>query len=119
VTKKRGAYMKTFLNAKIHKARVTDANINYEGSITIDKTLLTKAGIEEYEQVMVVNNTNGNRLFTYALPGKIGEICINGAAAHLMHIDDEIIIMSFVVTDEKPKPKKILVDEKNKFVRYM
>ena len=84
------------LKSKIHRATVTDACLDYEGSISIDQTLLKAANILPYESVQVLNVTNGNRLETYALPSnKKGEICINGAAAHLVHPKDLIIIVSY------------------------
>ena len=111
--------MRTFLRSKIHKARVTEANLDYIGSITIDQALMERAGIAEYEKVLVVDNTNGARLETYAIAGEPGSgtICMNGAAAHLVHAGDEIIILCFEVTDEPVKPIQILVDEQNRFVR--
>jgi len=111
--------MKCFLHAKIHKATVTEANLNYVGSITIDKHLLELVGISSGEKVLVTNNTNGNRLETYVISGKDGEICMNGAAAHLMKTGNEIIIMAFKWTDKELKPKIILVDKKNKFIKYL
>ena len=84
------------LKSKIHRATVTDACLDYEGSISIDQTLLKAASILPYESVQVLNVTNGNRLETYALPSnKKGEICINGAAAHLVNPKDLIIIVSY------------------------
>jgi aspartate 1-decarboxylase len=94
--------MRAFLRSKIHKATVTEANLDYIGSITIDEALLEKADIAEYEQVLVVNNTNGNRLETYALKGprNSGVICMNGAAAHLVQAGDEVIIMTFELSNQ-------------------
>ena len=84
------------LKSKIHRATVTDACLDYEGSISIDQTLLKAANILPYESVQVLNVTNGSRLETYALPSnKKGEICINGAAAHLVNPKDIIIIVSY------------------------
>jgi len=113
--------MRTFLKSKIHKATVTDANLEYVGSITIDKSLLKKSDMTEYEQVMVVNNTNGNRLWTYIIEGEenSGIICMNGAASHLFNKNDEIIIMTFEYSNEKINPKMTLVDQNNKFVKYL
>ena len=111
--------MRFVLRSKIHKATVTDANIDYVGSITIDKNLAEKVGLWEGEKVLVVSNTSGNRLETYVVFGKSGEICMNGAAAYLIKKGEEIIIMGFELTDKKIKPKIILVDKNNKFVKYL
>jgi len=112
--------MRTFLKSKIHNATVTSANLKYVGSITIDSALMEKANIEEYEKVLVVDNNNGNRLETYVIKGKknSGQICMNGAAAHLIKKGDQIIIMTFQISNKPIKPKIIIVDKKNKFVRY-
>ena len=84
------------LKSKIHRATVTDACLDYEGSISVDQLLLKKANIIPYEKVHVLDVTNGSRLETYALPSnKKGEICINGAAAHLVHPGDIVIILSY------------------------
>ena len=111
--------MRTMLKSKIHRARGTQANIDYEGSITVDRTLLEAADILPYEQVAVVDVTNGARLETYAiegLPGS-GEICINGAAAHLVHEGDTVIILSYQSVPEaecrQHKPKLVYVNEHN------
>lgn len=111
--------MRQFLRAKIHKATVTEADVSYVGSVTIDQELLERAGIAEYEKVLVVDNTNGARLETYALPGEPGSgtVCMNGAAAHLVHKGDEIIIMTFMYGDVPVAPKKILVDGDNRYLR--
>lgn len=113
--------MKTFLSSKIHKATVTDANLEYEGSITIDSALMAKARLQPYEKVLVVDNTNGARVETYVITGgkNTGEIVINGAAAHHVKKGDEIIIMAFDVTNKPKKPKTVLVDKQNKFVKYL
>jgi len=112
--------MRTFLKSKIHNATVTSANLKYVGSITIDEALMEKAGIAEYEKALVVDNDNGNRLETYVIKGKknSGKICMNGAAAHLIKKGDEIIIMTFLLSKKSIKPKIIIVDKENKFVRY-
>lgn len=112
--------MRTFLKSKIHNAIVTEANLKYVGSITIDETLMKKAKIEEYEKVLVVDNTNGNRLETYVIKGvkNSGKICMNGAAAHLIKSGDEIIIMTFQLSQKPVKPKIVIVDKENKFVKY-
>jgi len=111
------------LKSKIHRAAVTDANLNYEGSITIDQDLMDAAGLIPYEKVLVVNLQNGSRLETYTVPGEPGkgEICIMGAAAHLVQTGDLLIIMAFA--DLKPKeladfqPKIVMVDQKNRPVK--
>lgn len=112
--------MRTYLKSKIHNAIVTEANLRYVGSITIDEALMEKANISEYEKVLVVDNTNGNRLETYVIKGKrnSGKICMNGGSAHLIKKGDEIIIMTFQTTDFPKKPKIIIVDKKNHFVKY-
>jgi aspartate 1-decarboxylase len=113
--------MRIFLRSKIHKAIVTEANLHYVGSITIDECLMKRADLAEYEKVLVVDNTNGHRLETYVIKGKknSGVIGINGAAAHLIHTGDEIIIMSFQISDRPKKPINILVDKNNHFVQYL
>jgi len=111
--------MQILLKSKIHRATVTEANVNYTGSITIDRSLMDKVGIVEYEKVLVVDNTNANRLETYVIEGKkdSGIICMNGAAAHLIKKGDSITIMAFELSDKAASPKKILVDEKNRFAK--
>jgi len=113
--------MRIFLRSKIHKATITCANLQYVGSITIDERLMELADLYEYEKVLVVDNSNGQRLETYVIKGKkdSGVIGINGAAAHLVHQGDEVIIMSFQISDRPKKPVNILVDSKNKFVKYL
>ena len=112
--------MRIYLKSKIHNATVTSANLKYVGSITIDEALMQKAEIAEYEKVLVVDNTNGNRLETYVIKGKknSGQICMNGAAAHLIKKGDEVIIMTFQISTKPPKPKIIIVNRKNKFIKY-
>jgi aspartate 1-decarboxylase len=111
---------RTLLKAKIHRAVVTDANLDYEGSITIDADLLEAAGIREYELVHVVDIENGARLETYVITGEPGSgtIQLNGAAARLVNIGDHVIIMSYAqVPEPLPEtwqPKIILVDENNR-----
>jgi len=109
------------LKSKIHKVIVTQADIDYVGSITIDEDLMNKVGLLEGEKVLVVDNTNGNRLETYVIKGKRGSgiIGINGAAAHLIKKGDEIIIIAFEITDDIISSKSILVDKQNKFLRYL
>ena len=105
--------------SKIHRATVTEANVDYIGSITIDQDLMERSGIKKGELVHVWNIANGKRFETYAIPGtkRSGVICINGAAAHLCTPGDIVIIVSFVLTDEEITPKMILVDDENKFLR--
>ena len=111
--------MRWILRSKIHKAKVTEANLDYIGSITIDKNLMKLAGIVEGEKVLVVDNTNGARLETYAVEGGKGVICMNGAASHLVKKGNEIIIMGFELTNKPIKVRKILVDKNNKFVKFL
>ena len=110
--------MRWVLRSKIHKARVTDANVNYTGSITIDKKLVEKAGLWRGERVLVVSNTTGVRLETYVIEGKkgSGKVEMNGAAALLIKKGEEIIIMGFELTSKKIKPKIILLDGRNNLV---
>ena len=111
---------RTMLKSKIHRATVTEANIDYEGSITIDSDLMDAADMIPYEQVDVWDCTNGNRLTTYAIRGEpgSGEICINGAAAHLIKPLDVVIISSFVqMTEEEAhgwEGTRVFVDEANR-----
>lgn len=83
------------LKSKIHRATVTEANVDYEGSITIDENLMKAAGILEHEQVHVLDVTSGDRLVTYAISGRAGEICVNGAAARKISVGDTVIIASY------------------------
>jgi aspartate 1-decarboxylase len=111
--------LREVLKSKIHRATITDANLNYNGSITIDPVLLKLADIQEFEKVYIVNVNNGQRFETYAIVGKpeSGEICVNGAAARLVHVGDVIIIMTFAHLDAKElavhSPKIVKVDGKN------
>lgn len=113
--------MRFVLRSKIHKATVTEANLDYIGSITIDENLIEKAGLWPGEKVLVVNNTTGARLETYVIAGErgFGIICMNGAAAHLIKTGEEIIVMGFELTDKPIKPKNILVDKNNNFLKYL
>lgn len=107
------------LKSKIHRATVTEANLDYMGSITLPKNLMDLTDIWPGELVLVVDNTNGARLWTYAIEGKDSHnICMNGAAAHLVKPRDNIIVMAFAQTDRKIKPRNILVDAKNNFVKF-
>ena len=111
---------RTLLGGKIHRATVTQADLNYVGSITIDQDLLDAAGILVNEKVHIVNITNGARLETYTIAGERGSgiICLNGAAARLVQAGDIVIIMSYVQLSEPEiaahQPKVVLVDEHNK-----
>ena len=113
--------MRWMLRSKIHKATVTDADVNYIGSITIDKELIELAGFLPDEKVSVVSNTSGARLETYIIEGKKGSgvIEMNGAAAHLIKPGEEIIIMGYELAEAQVDAKLILVDEKNRFVRNL
>ena len=113
--------MRFFLHSKIHKARVTEANLDYVGSVTIDGELMDRADIREWERVQIVDNTNGARLETYAIRGEEGSgvIGINGAAAHLVQAGDEVILMTYELAEAPNEPICLLVDEENRFVRYL
>lgn len=113
--------MRWMLRSKIHKAIVTDANIDYIGSITIDQELIELAGFWPGEQVLVASNTSGARLETYVIAGErnSGVICMNGAAAHLIRKGEEVIIMGFELTDSPIVAKSILVGPGNKFSRWL
>ncbi|MCC5463814.1 aspartate 1-decarboxylase [Pelosinus baikalensis] len=110
----------TCLKAKLHCATVTEANLNYMGSITIDESLLEASGILPNEKVQIVNNNNGNRFETYVIVGEkdSGVICLNGAAARLVQPDDKVIIISYgMMTEEEAKdftPTVVMVGENNK-----
>lgn len=112
--------LRTILKSKIHRCRVTEANLYYEGSITIDSNLMKKADILEYEKVEVLNLNNGRRLETYAICGEAGSgvICLNGPSARGACVGDEVIILSYVLEDENNikdiKTKIINVDAGNK-----
>lgn len=113
--------MRWILRSKIHKATVTEANLDYIGSITIDQDLIDMAELLVGEKVLVVSNTSGARLETYVISGESGSgvICMNGAAAHLINKGEEIIIMGFELSDSVLQPKVILVDKENKFIKYL
>ena len=112
------------LKGKIHTATVTEANLNYMGSITVDEDLLDAAGILVGERVQVVNNNNGARLETYTIAGERGSgvICLNGAAARLAQVGDVVIIMCYaMMTNEEAKtivPDVIIVDKENKIIAH-
>ena len=113
----------TLLKSKIHRAKVTQADIDYVGSITIDSDLLSESGIMEYEKVQIADVNNGNRFETYTIAGEAGSgiICLNGAAAKCVNVGDAIIIMAYAdMTPEEAathKPTVLFVNEKNQLVR--
>lgn len=111
--------MRWMLRSKIHKATVTQADVNYIGSIAIDEDLIERVGLLPGEKVLVVSNTTGARLETYVIRGERGSgvIGMNGAAAHVIRAGEEIIIMGFELADGPLSPKNILVDRQNRFVR--
>ena len=115
--------MRTMLKGKIHRARVTDANLHYEGSVTLDPVLMEKADLLPYEQVHLLDIDNGARLTTYVIEGErgSGEVVVNGAAAHLIHRGDTIIILSYVALPDdearRLEPRLVYVDEANRIVR--
>ena len=110
----------TMLKGKIHRATVTQAELDYVGSITIDTDLLNASGIREYEQVQIVNINNGARFSTYTIAGEVGSgvICLNGAAARHVQVHDKIIIMCYAqlneIEVESHKPLVVFVDTNNK-----
>jgi len=116
---------RTMMNGKIHRATVTEANLNYVGSITIDEDILDAVGMLANEKVQIVNNNNGARLETYIIPGSRGSgtICLNGAAARLVQVGDTVIIISYaVMTDEQAhshKPKVAIMGENNRIVELL
>lgn len=115
--------MLTMLKGKIHRAAVTQAELNYVGSITIDTELMDAAGILEYEMVQIVDVENGSRFETYTIAGERGSgiICLNGAAARMVQTGDHIIIMAYAQLDEKEanehQPNVVLVDDNNKITK--
>jgi len=113
--------MRWQLRSKIHQATVTDASVDYVGSITIDEDLIERCGLWVGEKVLVASNTSGKRVETYVILGErgSGKIEMNGAAAHKIKIGEEIIIMGFELTDKPISPTVILVDKNNKFDRYL
>ena len=117
--------LRTMLKSKLHRAVVTEANVEYVGSITIDVALMEAVDILPYEMVHVLDVDNGARLTTYAIEGERGSgvICVNGAAARLVHEGDRVIILSYCeVTDEEARtlvPKQVHLDEKNRIQREL
>ncbi|MDT2757877.1 aspartate 1-decarboxylase [Enterococcus asini] len=113
----------TMLKCKIHRATVTEAQLDYVGSITIDETLIKASGLLEYEKVQIVDCNNGERFETYVIagPANSGVICLNGAAARKVAVQDKIIIMAYGILTSKEaathRPQVILVDEENKITK--
>ena len=116
---------RTMMNAKIHRARVTEANLNYVGSITIDEDIIDAVGILPNEKVAIVNNNNGARLETYVIAGERGSgvVCLNGAAARLVQPDDIVIIISYAVIQQEEladhKPKVAIMNKNNQIVELI
>lgn len=117
--------MRQMMKSKLHRATVTEANLNYVGSVTIDEDLMELVDILPDEKVQIVNNNNGARLETYAIPGPRGSgvVCLNGAAARLVQVGDSVIIISYgFVTEEevrRHKPKVAILDERNRPVQLL
>ncbi|MDO8507585.1 MAG: aspartate 1-decarboxylase [bacterium] len=113
--------MRAVLRSKIQNVTVTEANLEYQGSVTIDESLMKKADIWEGEKVLISSVTTGRRLETYTIKGEMdsGVICMNGPAAHLIKKGENITIMAFEYVDEEITAKKILADEENKFLKYL
>lgn len=115
--------LKEFLDSKIHRATVTDANLEYVGSVTIDETLINTAGMHEWQKVEILDINNGERFQTYIIKGEpnSGIICLNGAAARKVQKGDKVIIVTYVTLNETEilthKPKIVMVDENNK-IKY-
>ena len=111
---------RTMLKSKLHRATVTEANVEYEGSVTIDQNLMEAADILPYEQVEIYDCTNGNRISTYAIEGERGsrEICVNGAAAHLIKPHDLVIVCSYVQLEDSEcrdfEGIRVFVDHRNR-----
>ena len=110
------------LHGKIHRARVTDANLNYVGSVSVDPVLLKAADILPFEQVTVLNLNNGARIETYAIEGIEGQVCLNGAAARMAEIDDLVIILTYVDLEDTEladhQPAVVFVDGENRAVEH-
>lgn len=117
--------IRTMMKAKLHRARITEANLNYVGSVTIDQDLLDAVDILPHEKVQIVNNNNGERLETYVIPGERGSgvICLNGAAARLVQEGDIVIIVAYALVSEEElgsfKPKVAIMDEYNRIDRLI
>ena len=116
---------RTMMNAKIHRARVTEANLNYVGSVTIDEDILDQVGIAANEKVAIVNNNNGERFETYVIPGERGSgvLCLNGAAARLVQKDDIVIIISYALVPEEKvathQPKVAIMNEDDNTIKEL
>lgn len=116
---------RTMMKSKIHRARVTEADLNYVGSITIDENLMRKVNILPNEKVQIVNNNNGARFETYVIPGEKGSgvICVNGAAARLVEEDDVIIIIAYALVNENEldefRPKIAIMNEENEIEQFI
>jgi aspartate 1-decarboxylase len=113
--------MRSLLRSKIHHATVTEANVDYVGSITIDRELIDAVGLWVGEKVLVVSSTTGARLETYVIEGEAGSgvIGINGPAAHLINAGERVIIMGFEITEKPVKPKIVLCDKTNHIAEYL
>ncbi|MBC1499434.1 aspartate 1-decarboxylase [Listeria weihenstephanensis] len=117
--------MRTMMNGKIHRATVTEANLQYVGSITIDVAILEAVDMLPNEKVQIVNNNNGARLETYIIPGarNSGIICLNGAAARMTQVGDTVIIMSYGIFSKEEagehQPKIVVLDEKNRIAQFL
>lgn len=113
--------LRQMLKGKIHRATVTEADVNYIGSITIDQELMERIDLWPGELVHVWNATNGERLETYVIAGEPGSgvICMNGPAAYRIRVGDVIIVAAFALTDEPIVPKAIMVDERNRYLRNL
>lgn len=113
-------YKVELLKSKLHGIRVTEANLHYRGSLTVDEALIEAAGMFAYEKILVVNNVNGERLETYLIKGArdSGVCCMNGAAAHKASVGHELIVMSFVTMNDAQakrwKPRRVFINDKNK-----
>lgn len=116
---------RTMMKAKIHRARVTEANLDYVGSITIDQDIIDSVGILPHEKVQIVNNNNGARLETYVIPGERGSkvMCLNGAAARLVQKNDVIIVVSYALLSDDElttfKPKVALMNNENDVIEII
>lgn len=113
--------MRWYLRSKIHRATITEENVNYMGSITIDVDLIEQAGFKEAEKVAVWDITNGERLETYIIKGKRGSgiVCMNGAAARKIKKGHKVIIAGFELSDSKLDPTIISVNERNRFIEFL
>lgn len=115
---------RTLLKSKIHRATVTEANLDYEGSVTIDRALMEAADIVDHEQIQIYDVTNGARLTTYAIPGPAdsGVICINGAAAHLVKAGDLVILATYAEYEDtevtRHRPRVVFVDGENQIAEH-